>query len=222
MRKILVVAPHADDETLGCGGALLKFKKEKNKLFWLLVTTMAPESGYGAAQINKRAQEIKRVATAYGFQKTFQLRFPASKLDVTPLAELASAMGHVVREVRPEVVLVPFLGDAHTDHQITFKAMASCFKWFRYPSIKKVLAYETLSETDQAVPKKGTSFVPQVFVDITPYLTSKVRIMKIYKSEVGKFPFPRSTKAIKALASVRGAACGSQAAEAFMLIKEIF
>ena len=86
---------------------------------------------------------------------------------------------------------------------------------------QKVLAYETLSETDCALPKEKNNFLPQVWSDITPFLANKIRIMKIYKSEMGVFPFPRSIEAIKALAMIRGAASGNRAAEAFMLLKEI-
>ena len=82
-----------------------------------------------------------------------------------------------------------------------------------------MLAYETLSETDFGL---GTSqaFRPNVFVDIGPYLSDKLQAMNIYASEVGNFPFPRSHEAIQALATLRGAASGFKAAEAFELLRE--
>jgi LmbE family N-acetylglucosaminyl deacetylase len=102
---------------------------------------------------------------------------------------------------------------------MVFDAAASCTKWFRYPSIKRVLAYETMSETDFGL---GTSqaFRPNVIINIEPYLTDKLRAMDIYTSELGEFPFPRSHKAIQALATLRGAASGFVAAEAFELLRE--
>ncbi len=221
MKNILVVAPHADDETLGCGGTLLKLGAEKNHISWLLMTEMTPGSGYLPVQIRRREREIQRVSGCYRFRKTYRLGFPAAKLEMISLTEIVRAMGAVIRDAEPEIVFVPFGGDVHTDHLMTCKAMASCSKWFRYPSIKKILAYETLSETDIAPPKKNVSFNPQVFSDISRYLNKKIRILYTYKSELGKFPFPRSSKAIRALAAVRGVACGYRAAEAFMLIKEI-
>ena len=107
----------------------------------------------------------------------------------------------------------------HTDHRLVFDAVASCTKWFRYPSVKRVLAYETLSETDFGL---GTSqsFRPNVFVNIEPYLDDKIRAMDIYASEIGEFPFPRSHEAIQALAILRGAASGFKTAEAFELLRE--
>jgi LmbE family N-acetylglucosaminyl deacetylase len=120
----------------------------------------------------------------------------------------------------PEEVFVPHPSDVHTDHRIVFDAVASCTKWFRYPSVKRVLAYETLSETDFGL---GTNqaFRPNVFVNIEPYLAEKLQAMDIYVSELGVFPFPRSHEAIRALATLRGAASGFRAAEAFELLREI-
>lgn len=92
-------------------------------------------------------------------------------------------------------------------------------KWFRYPSVKRILAYETLSETDFGL---GTDlgFRPNIFINIENYLEDKLRAMDIYASELGRFPFPRSDEAIRALATLRGAASGFQAAEAFELLRE--
>ena len=81
------------------------------------------------------------------------------------------------------------------------------------------MSYETLSETDFGL-GAGQGFRPNVFVDIEPYLTDKLRAMDIYASELGEFPFPRSHEAILALATLRGAASGFKAAEAFELVYE--
>lgn len=85
--------------------------------------------------------------------------------------------------------------------------------------MKRVLAYETLSETDFGL---GTEqgFRPNVFVNIEPYLDNKLRAMKIYESELGAYPFPCSLEAIHALANVLGAASGYIAAEAFEMLRE--
>ena len=80
---------------------------------------------------------------------------------------------------------------------------------------------ETLSETEFAPSIKKDSFIPNTFVDVSKYLNKKIKIMKIYKSEILKHPFPRSERNIKALASFRGSTSGCKFAESFMLIKEI-
>ncbi len=220
MEKIMVIAPHPADETLGCGGTLLRFRREGCCLAWLIVTDMTAEVGFKPEQIARRDAEIKKVGKTYGFDVVYRLGFAATSLDAVPVANLSRAIGKAVAAFQPHTLLVSFGNDNHTDHQVVFKASASCFKWFRFPSVKKVLAYETLSETDQAVASKRNVFSPNVFVDISKDISKKIAVMRIYKSEFEKFPFPRSEKAIRSLAAVRGAASGHDAAEAFMLIKE--
>ena len=135
------------------------------------------------------------------------------------MGELVAAISQIMQDFQPEEVLAPFWGDAHSDHRIVFDAVAACTKWFRYPAVKRILAYETLSETDSSIGRNNV-FDPNVFIDISEWLEDKIRIMNFYESEIGKFPFPRSEKAVRALGQVRGAASGFSAAKAFMLLKE--
>src|SRR5690606_29742387 len=119
-----------------------------------------------------------------------------------------------------EILYLPNRSDVHTDHRIVFDAGAACAKWFRFPKVRQVLAYETLSETDAAVPY-GESFRPNVFVDITEFLARKLEIAELFEGEVLAYPFPRSREAIEALARVRGVAAGYHAAEAFQLLRSL-
>jgi len=218
MRQI-VIAPHPDDEILGVGGTLLRRKAEGEKLAWLIVTNISVASGWSNEKVQQRAVEIERITELFGFEDVFTLNFPATQLDRVPMSELITGISDVFRAFEPEVVFVPHPSDIHTDHRIVFNAAASCTKWFRYSSVKRVLAYETLSETDFGL---GTDqgFRPNVFVDIEPFLNEKLRAMDTYSSELGAFPFPRSHEAIRALATLRGAASGFRAAEAFELLRE--
>lgn len=220
MRKtVLCVAPHPDDEVLGLGGTLLRRKAEGAKVAWLIVTAISVESGWSKEKVNQRADEIKRVTELFGFDEVIALNFPTTQLDRIPMSDLVAGISEVFRSFEPEEVFVPHPSDVHTDHRMVFDAAASCTKWFRHPSVKRVLAYETLSETDFGL---GTDqgFRPNVFVDIEPFLDGKLRAMDIYESELGVFPFPRSHEAIRALATLRGAASGFKAAEAFELLRE--
>jgi LmbE family N-acetylglucosaminyl deacetylase len=218
--KVLVVSPHPDDEVLGAGGTLLRRKAEGAKVVWLIVTTITTETGWAAEKIKQRAEEIKRVTELFGFDSVFELNFPTTQLDQVSMSDLVASISNVFKTFEPEEVFVPHPSDVHTDHRIVFDAVASCTKWFRYPSVKRVLAYETLSETDFGL---GTNqaFRPNVFINIEPYLAEKLQAMDIYVSELGVFPFPRSHVAIRALATLRGAASGFEAAEAFELLREI-
>ena len=126
------------------------------------------------------------------------------------------------RQVEPNIVYLPFKSDVHTDHQIAFKAAYSCTKSFRWPSIKKIVMMETLSETEFSPSTKEDGFVPNMFVDITDFIDRKIEIMKIFKGELAAHPFPRSESNIRALATLRGATIGCKYAESFMILKEKF
>lgn len=217
--KTIVIAPHPDDEVLGVGGTLLRRKAEGAKVAWLIVTTISVELGLSKKKVTQRADEVKRVTELFGFDEVFTLNFPTTQLDRIPMSDLVVGISAVFKSFAPEEVFVPHPSDVHTDHRMVFNAAASCTKWFRYPSVKRVLAYETLSETDFGL---GTDqgFRPNVFVDIEPFLNDKLRAMDIYTSELGAFPFPRSHEAIRALATLRGATSGFKAAEAFELLRE--
>lgn len=217
--KTIVIAPHPDDEVLGAGGTLLRRKAEGATVAWLVVTGITTGIGWSEEKIKQRADEIKRITALFGFDSVFELNFPTTQLDQVPMSDLVAAVSNVFKTFEPEEVLVPHPSDVHTDHRMVFDAVASCSKWFRYPSVKRVLAYETLSETDFGMCTQQ-GFQPNVFVNIEPYLDDKLRAMDIYASELGAFPFPRSHEAIRALATLRGAASGFKAAEAFELLRE--
>jgi LmbE family N-acetylglucosaminyl deacetylase len=217
--KTIVIAPHPDDEVLGVGGTLLRRKAEGGEIAWLIVTAISIQFGWSEEKVKHRADEVKRITDLFGFDKVFTLDFPTTQLDRIPMSDLVAGISQAFKSFEPEEVFVPHPSDVHTDHRIVFNAAASCTKWFRYPSVKRVLAYETLSETDFGM---GTdqSFRPNVFVDIEPFLSDKLRAMDIYASELGVAPFPRSHEVIRALATVRGASSGFKAAEAFELLRE--
>lgn len=220
MNKVIVVAPHPDDETMGCGGTLLKHKARKDSIHWLVVTTASREAGYTQEQQQSQSRQIEKVAALYKFNSVHSLNFSTTRLDAIPMANIIAAMAAVFKKVRPEIVYLPYGADAHTDHKITSDAALACTKWFRHPYVKRVLAYEALSETDFGIRPEDAAFRPNVLVDISSQLEKKIQIMKVYSSELGTFPFPRSEKNIRALSALRGATAGAAAAEAFMLLKE--
>ena len=217
--KILVIAPHPDDETLGCGGTLFRHRHEGDELYWAIVTGISEETGWSKADVKKRDAEIEAVAKKYGFSDMFNFRLPTTKLDSLPLSDLIEKITKVYRKTEPEIIYMPYAYDVHTDHQIIAKALQSTIKWFRYPYIKKVLMYETPSETEFNFMDKN-AFKPNVFVNISNHLDDKIETMKIYESEMVDFPFPRSEKTIRSLAAFRGSQSGFEAAEAYELVYE--
>ena len=219
MSKVLVIAPHPDDETLGCGGSLFRHKDNNDELYWIIVTSLHKDDGWDKTKIENRELEIKNVNMQYGFKEFFNLKIPTTKVDTIPISIFVQKITEIYDRIKPEIIYIPFLYDVHTDHQIISNSLQSSIKWFRHPYIKRVLMYETLSETEFNF-SVGRVFRPNVFMDITNYISSKIKAMEIYDGELREFPFPRSTKSIKALATLRGSQSGYGAAEAFELVYE--
>ncbi|NOW04171.1 PIG-L deacetylase family protein [Clostridium beijerinckii] len=220
MSNILVIAPHPDDETFGCGGTILKHIKSGDKVYWAIVTSMKEELGFSKEIISRRESEIASVAQEYKFEKVFKLGFPTTLLDKIPITDLVKKLSECIVESKCDTMYVPNYGDIHSDHRAVSEAAISCTKWFRHEKIKKVYAYETLSETEFGINNSIGTFNPNVFVNIEEFLEKKLSIISIFKSEVGKAPFPRSLDVVKGLSVFRGGTSGYKNAEAFMLLKE--
>jgi LmbE family N-acetylglucosaminyl deacetylase len=214
--KVLVIAPHPDDETLGCGGTLLRQNREGDEIHWLIMTEMQnPE--YNNCRILSRLRELDLVKQAYSFESMTIAPYKTTQLDQVPTGELVGQVARTLDIIKPNIVYLPYRFDPHSDHRITFEAAWACLKTFRAPYVSRVYMYETISETEFT---SGPAFTPNMFVNITDYYNEKTDIMLKYNGEIGEHPFPRSFKNLNALATFRGAAIGYRYAEAFMLLKE--
>ena len=221
MSIIAVISPHPDDETLGCGGTILRHRAENNSNHWIILTGMTEEQGFSPLLIKERQKEIETISELYGFATVHNLNLPTAKLDTIPMGEIVRKLGSLFNEIKPATIYLPNRSDVHSDHRIAFEAAWSCCKTFRYPFIQRVFMYETLSETDFVPPFSESAFLPNSFCNISAYLEKKVEIMGHYNNEMKDHPFPRSEKNIRALATLRGATAGVNYAEAFMLLKEV-
>lgn len=221
MKKVIVVSAHPDDETLGAGGTLLKHFANGDEVYWLIITNVFEHQGFSKERVESRQAEIKAVSEAFGFKKVYNLNYPTMSLSSASLLKMVPEISKIFLEVEPNIVYCLNRSDAHSDHRVTFDAVMACTKSFRYPFIEKVLMYECLSETEFAPALSERAFVPNYFVDISPYFEKKVEIMKLFESELGNHPFPRSIQNIEALAIFRGATAGVKYAEAFQLLKYI-
>lgn len=218
--KTLVIAPHPDDELLGCGGTLLRRRADGGTVGWVIMTGLLPAEGWSAKRIAERSAEIETVRAGVGIEPDhlYRLNYPTTRLDTIPMGELVQQLSQVFQHFQPEEVLLPHRYDIHTDHRITFDAAAACTKWFRYPSVRRVLTYETPSETDFSLDPAG-AFRPNLFVDITDHLETKLLLLQTYSPELAAPPFPRSLKNLRALATLRGTQAGFGAAEGFAVMK---
>ena len=220
--RVLAICAHPDDETLGCGGTLLKHASQGDTLHWLLITSAHPQD-FSQEVIKQQAREVFSVEKAYPFTTLNWLKHPATRLDTLPLSMLIKAIQEVVERIGPEIVFVPNRSDVHSDHRVAFDAVMIALKIFclRKQGIRRVLACEVLSSTDAAFSTAQNVFIPNVFVDVSDTIERKLEIISLYENQLHSDPLPRSLSAIRALARYRGATISVHYAEAFTLIREI-
>ena len=220
-RNILVVAPHADDETLGPGGSLLRHADEGDEIFWLIMTNKFEKDGFSKDDVDARNKEIEKVAESFGFNEIWRLNYSPGKLDKADTIEIIEDLSKAFNSIKPEIVYLPFSNDVHSDHRITSEAVIACSKTFKFPTIRSFRVYETVSQTEFGSNLYRGSFHPNLWIDISGFLSKKIEIADIYESEIADHPFPRSSKNIESLASFRGSTMGVSSAESFIIIKEI-
>jgi Uncharacterized proteins, LmbE homologs, COG2120 len=218
--NVLIVAAHPDDEVLGCGGVTVRHVERGDRVYVVVVTRGFPEIFSPEIDEEDRlhAREAHEILGGAGI---FFLDFPAPRLDTVPGHELADAIREVIFSVNADVVYTPFGGDLHGDHKATYLATLVASRPINNCPVRRLLCYETLSETDWASPLDDSAFKPTVFVDISEVLERKLQALACFRNELKQPPHPRSLRAIEALARVRGSTAGLMAAEAFMLVREI-
>ena len=216
--KILVIAPHPDDEVLGCGGTIAKYGEHGDEVY-LCVVTKAYSPEWSEEFIKNRPREVEAAGDVLGIKNIYFLDFLTVKLDSVPQKELIAKIYEVIKKVEPDVMYIPHIGDLNKDHRLVFEASLVAARPINN-RIKKILSYETLSSTEWGAPI--VPFVPNVYEEISSDdFEKKMKAMAVYESELKIFPHPRSPEAIEVLAKKRGTEAGLKLAEAFMLLREI-
>ena len=220
IRKVLVLAPHPDDEVLGCGGTIARLAQAGCDVQVAIVTRADPPM-FPADLVGIGRREAAAAHGLLGVSQSHYLDLPAAALDRVAQAEINRVIGQIIEQVAPEVLFIPFLGDVHSDHQLVFQAamVAARPRSGHVPNL--VLAYETLSETNWYAAPVTPGFLPNTFIDITATLPAKLAAFARFESQVRAFPDERSLEVIRALAMMRGATVYREAAEAFVAIRQI-
>ena len=208
--KILVIAPHPDDEVLGMGGTIKKLSK-KNKIILCVVSEGATAQYKDKKMIKVRRDSCKKTAKILGISQTIFLDYPDMRLNLSHL-DINKKLEEIIEKYRPEIVYTAPKNDLNLDHQIVFNStLVACRP---KSGVKQILCYEIQGNTK--VP-----FVPNVFENIEKEFPYKIKGFKMYKSEIEEFPNPRSIAAIENLAIQRGIESGTRKAEAFELIRVV-
>lgn len=224
MRKILVVAPHADDEVLGCGATMAKAWSNRDEVYVLICTNAsvgAPEL-FSADIINQIRSEALEAHSVLGVRETAFLEFPAPALDQYPRYKMSNEISAVIKKIGADTVYIPHRGDCHKDHAIIHECALVACRPLAKSTVKHVYAYETLSETEWGEPIAADFFVPVKYNTFTTgEFAAKLKAMSCFKSQLYPFPASRSLEAIEALAKYRGCTVASERAEAFEVIRDI-
>ena len=208
--KILVIAPHPDDEVLGMGGTIKKLSK-KNKIILCVVSEGATAQYKDKKMIKVRRDSCKKTAKILGISQTIFLDYPDMRLNLSHL-DINKKLEEIIEKYRPEIVYTAPKNDLNLDHQMVFNStLVACRP---KSGVKQILCYEIQGNTK--VP-----FVPNVFENIEKEFPYKIKGFKMYKSEIEEFPNPRSIAAIENLAIQRGIESGTKKAEAFELIRVV-
>jgi len=222
---ILAVASHPDDEVLGCGGTLAKLSST-NEIHIAILGEGISSRYSQRAEADQTALEQLRgqarsVGKLLGAASVTLGGLPDNRFDELPLLEVIKRIERLVDELRPEVIYTHHPGDLNIDHLITFRAVMTATRPMAGSVVKDIYAFEVASSTEWAFQQFQPAFRPNVFVDITATLETKLRGMALYESEARAFPHPRSAEALRVQARHWGAVVGVEYAEAFELIRSI-
>jgi len=219
-KRILVVAPHPDDETLGAGGTIAKFTARGDEVAVLIISGHLPPL-YSREQYETTVAESRNAFKILGVSRSWFLEVPATMIDDQPVSVLNGKVADVVAELQPHIVLCPYW-DRHIDHRLVFDSVMVATRPVGVGrQIELVASYETLSETHWNAPQIEPNFVPNWVVDITAELPRKLDAARCYRSQIPAFPGARSIEAIDALARFRGTQAGFAAGEGFHIIRMI-
>jgi LmbE family N-acetylglucosaminyl deacetylase len=217
-KRVLVIAPHPDDETLGVGGTLAKFCQHGGEAVVLTVSGHLPPL-YPEGAYERTVDEAHRAHALIGVSESIFLEIPSTMLGDVPIPELNRLIQDVVTRVRPHVVFLPY-PDRHIDHRLVFDSTLVATRPVRVGAEIEILAaYETLSETHWNAPHIEPNFTPNWIVDISDFIDLKKKALSCYESQISSFPGPRSLKAIEALATFRGTQAGFGYGEGFHIIR---
>ena len=217
--RVLVIAPHMDDEVLGVGATIARRVHEGDEVHVCVVAHRVYDHVFDDAKNRAEMECAKRARAVLGYKELYFLDLPDERLDAC-LQDVIIPLERCVGEIRPEIVYLNHRGDNHQDHRAVFQAAMVALRPAATPGLRTVLCYETPSSTEQAPPVSEAAFLPQVYVNVADHLEAKVQALRCYQTEARAFPHPRSEEAIRLLARHRGVESGFAAAEAFVVLRD--
>ena len=223
----LVVAAHPDDEVLGCGASIYKWATAGDDVHVLILAEgitsrdIKLESTASSAALDELA-EAARVASRILTVSSLSLHdFPDNSMDTVRFLDIVKIVETFVSKLTPNVVVTHHVGDLNIDHRITHNAVLTACRPVPGCCVKRILCFETPSATEWQSPVFNQPFTPNWFEDVSRTFDVKLKALEAYEAEMRIWPHSRSIESVQNLARWRGASVGVEAAEAFMLIRQI-
>ncbi len=224
--KCLVIAAHPDDEVLGCGGTIPRLVKDGREVY-IAILSEGITSRYNQPEaaekklIEELHTQSRQVGKYLSAKEVFLFSLPDNCFDTVPLLDIIKKIEELVENLRPHIICTHHGGDLNIDHQITHRAVLTATRPLKDCPVKEIYTFEIPSSTEWSFSQLEPVFRPNVFVDITETLKTKLQAMKTYESESRPSPHPRSPEVLSAIARRWGSMVGLEAAEAFQLVRAI-
>lgn len=226
--RVLVIAAHPDDEVLGCGGTMARYRTLgcPVRVVFLAegVTARFMPEQFNTPEViaksEKRNANAVKAMAALGIEadQIFFSERPCCRLDQVPLLDLTKQVESHIRDFQPTRLFTHSADDPNVDHGVAHRAVLPAVRPLSGQSLRAVFAFEVLSSTEWNPLKP---FAPTVFHDITDSMEQKIEAMTAYEDEMHPAPHPRSPEVLRALGRFRGAQAGLPYAEGFALIRGI-
>lgn len=223
MKKVLIIAAHPDDETLGCGGIISKYLEQNvefNVLFIGEGSTCRftdPSEPEAKTSIQLRAKSALLAMDFLGIQHTVFHNLPCGRFDQVPIISINKIIEDAISDFEPDTVFTHSPNDTNNDHRIVFNSTLMATRPGAKNHICRLLSYEVLSSSEWSY---TNAFTPNYFEEISEEdLSRKWHALSLYDSEIRKYPFPRSNEGVRALSMNRGMQAGFPYAEAFFLVR---
>jgi LmbE family N-acetylglucosaminyl deacetylase len=224
--NVLVVAAHPDDEILGCGGTMTRLTREGHEVRIAILaegmsSRFAQREDADQKQLQRLHAQAQQAADKVGAKELILCKLPDNRMDTVPLLDVVKLVEDLVERFRPEVIYTHHPGDLNVDHGVVHRAVLTATRPAPGQCVREIYAFEVPSSTEWAFQHVEPLFRPNVFVDITETLETKIKALACYDTEMREFPHPRSAEALRAIATRWGSVVGLQAVEAFELIRSV-
>ena len=220
--KVLVLAAHADDETLGCGATIAKLTSANVSCHIHVLTGIGDTKHplFNIETIENIRCEFRKAINHLGSPKYSFANLPAALLNDIPTHLVNSEVKRIIEKIQPTTIFAPSSNDLHLDHKIINYALRVAARPYlkSNSNLREIFEYEVLSETNIFSDQPSYIFQPNLYIDINDFVQNKLDAFSEYKSQMQESNQPRSIEGIRTLAMYRGLNVGFDFAEAFKII----